>query len=91
MENEKKLPQKWINTPFAFTRLSRNLSLLQQAVLVKVSEQLQPFIKEFFGSDLAKSKKVPKALFSEAVKNSGVTQIYISYAELGVPENNFLP
>lgn len=89
MENEKKLPQKWINTPFAFTRLSKNLSLLQQAVLVKVSEQLQPFIKEFFGSDLAKSRKVPKSLFSEAVKNSGVTQIYISYAELGVPENNF--
>jgi hypothetical protein len=89
MENEKYLPQKWINTPFAFTRLSKNLSLLQQSVLVKVSEQLQPFIKEFFGSDLAKSRKVPKALFSEAVKNSGVTQIYISYAELGVPENNF--
>lgn len=89
MENDKHLPQKWINTPFAFTRLSRNLSLLQQAVLVKVSEQLQPFIKEFFGSDLARSRKVPKSLFSEAVKNSGVTQIYISYAELGVPENNF--
>ena len=89
MEEIKKLPQKWINTPFAFTRLSKNLSLLQQAVLVKVSEQLQPFIKEFFGSDLAKSRKVPKSLFSEAVKNSGVTQIYISYAELGVPENNF--
>lgn len=89
MEETKKLPQKWINTPFAFTRLSKNLSLLQQAVLVKVSEQLQPFIKEFFGSDLAKSHKVPKSLFSEAVKNSGVTQIYISYAELGVPENNF--
>ena len=89
MEETKKLPQKWINTPFAFTRLSKNLSLLQQAVLLKVSEQLQPFIKEFFGSDLAKSRKVPKSLFSEAVKNSGVTQIYISYAELGVPENNF--
>ena len=89
MEEIKKLPQKWINTPFAFTRLSKNLSLLQQAVLVKVSEQLQPFIKEFFGSDLAKSRKVPKSLFSEAVKNSGVTKIYISYAELGVPENNF--
>ena len=89
MKETKNLPQKWINTPFAFTRLSKNLSLLQQAVLVKVSEQLQPFIKEFFGSDLAKSRKVPKSLFSEAVKNSGVTQIYISYAELGVPENNF--
>ena len=46
MEETKKLPQKWINTPFSFTRLSKNLSLLQQAVLVKVSEQLQPFIKE---------------------------------------------
>ena len=89
MENEKNLPQKWINTPFALTRLSKNMSLLQQSVLVKVTEQLQPLIKEFFGSDLAKSHKVPKALFSEAVKNSGVTQIYISYAELGIPENNF--
>lgn len=89
MADKEKLPQKWINTPFAFTRLSKNLSLLQQAVLVKVSEQLQPFIKEFFGSDLARSKKVPKSLFSEAVKNSGVTQIYISYSELGIPENNF--
>lgn len=89
MANEQKLPQKWINTPFAFTRLNRNLSLIQQAVLVKVSEQLQPFIKEFFGSDLSKSRKVPKSLFSEAAKNSGVTQIYISYAELGVSENNY--
>lgn len=89
MADKNKLPQKWINTPFAFTRLSRNLSLLQQAVLIKVSEQLQPFIKEFFGSDLSKSKRVPKPLFSEAVKNAGVTQIYISYAELGVPENNY--
>lgn len=89
MANEQKLPQKWINTPFAFTRLSRNLSLIQQAVLVKVSEQLQPFIKEFFGSDLSKSRKVPKSLFSEAAKNYGVTQIYISYAELGVSENNY--
>ena len=89
MADKEKLPQKWINTPFAFTRLSKNLSLLQQAVLIKVSEQLQPFIKEFFGSDLAKSPRVPKPLFSEAVKNSGVTQIYISYAELGIPENNY--
>ena len=73
MAENSNLPQKWINTPFAFTRLSKNLTLLQQAVLVKVSEQLQPFIQEFFGSDLARSRKIPKSLFSEAAKNSGVT------------------
>ena len=83
------LPQKWINTPFAFTRLSKNLTLLQQAVLIKVSEQLQPFIQEFFGSDLSRSRKIPKSLFSEAAKNSGVTQIYIPFSELGIPENNY--
>ena len=82
MAENSNLPQKWINTPFAFTRLSKNLTLLQQAVLVKVSEQLQPFIQEFFGSDLARSRKIPKSLFSEAAKNSGVTQIYIPFAEL---------
>ena len=89
MAENSNLPQKWINTPFAFTRLSKNLTLLQQAVLVKVSEQLQPFIQEFFGSDLARSRKIPKSLFSEAAKNSGVTQIYIPFAELGIPENNY--
>ena len=94
-ENDKNMaensifPQKWINTPFAFTRLSKNLTLLQQAVLIKVSEQLQPFIQEFFGSDLSRSRKIPKSLFSEAAKNSGVTQIYIPFSELGIPENNY--
>lgn len=89
MEQKNNGPQKWINTPFAFTKFSRNLSLLQQEILVKVSERLQPFVEEFFGSDLCRSHKKPKALFSEAVKNSGITLFDISYAELGVPVNNF--
>ncbi len=88
--SEKELIQSnWINTPFSYTRISKNLSLLQQAVLVKVSEHLQPYVKEFFGSDLCKSRKIPKGLFSEAVKNSGVLQFNISYAELGVSINNY--
>ncbi len=88
--SEKELIQSnWINTPFSYTRISKNLSLLQQAVLVKVSEHLQPYVKEFFGSDLCKSRKVPKGLFSDAVKNSGVLQFNISYAELGVSINNY--
>ncbi len=89
MTNEDKLPQKWINTPFAFTRFSKNLTLLQQRILVKVSERLQPFVEEFFGSELCHSHSKPKELFSQAAKNSGITHFDISYAELGVPPNNY--
>ncbi len=89
MDSKDLIQSKWINTPFSYTRISKNLTLLQQAVLVKVSEHLQPYIKEFFGSDLCKSKKVPRGLFSEAVKNSGILQFSISYAELGVSINNY--
>ncbi len=90
MEDKDKLPQKWINTPFAFTKFSKNLSLLQQEILLKVSERLQPFIEEFFGNEeLYRNHKKPKALFSEAAKNSGIMNFDISYAELGVAINNF--
>lgn len=86
---ENEIQQRWINTPFAYTRLSKNLSLLQQDVLVKVSSHMQKYIKEFFGSDLKNSREVPQALLSEAVKNSGISQFHISYAELGVEVNNY--
>ena len=89
MDSKDLIQSNSINTPFSYTRISKNLTLLQQAVLVKVSEHLQPYIKEFFGSDLCKSKKVPRGLFSEAVKNSGILQFNISYAELGVSINNY--
>ncbi|MBD8978062.1 MAG: hypothetical protein EGQ88_05715 [Prevotellamassilia timonensis] len=89
MESKDIVQSNRINTPFSYTRISKNLTLLQQAVLVKVSEHLQPYMKEFLGSDLCKSKKIPKGLFPEAVKNSGVLQFNISYAELGVSINNY--
>lgn len=88
-DNPQLLPQKWINTPFAFTRFSKNLSLLQQDILIKVSVRLQPYIKQFFGTDLCRSTKRPKSLFLEAVKNSDAMRFVISYADLGVPANNF--
>ena len=89
MESKYIIQSNRINTPFSYTRISINLTLLQQAVLVKVSEHLQPYIKEFFGSDLCKSKKILRGLFSEAAKNSGVLQFNISYAELGASINNY--
>lgn len=86
---ENEIQQRWINTPFAYTRLSKNLSLLQQDVLIKVSAHMQKYIQEFFGSDLKNSREIPQALLSEAVKNSGISQFHISYAELGVEVNNY--
>lgn len=54
MESKDIVQSNRINTPFSYTRISKNLTLLQQAVLVKVSEHLQPCMKEFWGSDLCK-------------------------------------
>lgn len=86
---ENEIQQRWINTPFAYTRLSKNLSLLQQDVLIKVSAHMQKYIQEFYGSELKNSREKPQALLSEAVKNSGISQFHISYAELGVEVNNY--
>lgn len=89
MEEEKHLPQKYISTPFAYTKFSKNLSLLQQSVLTKVSELLQSYVSHFFGSELRKNPKVPRPLFSEAEKHNGMPEFFMSYAELGVDIANY--
>lgn len=89
MEREKHLPQQYISTPFAYTKFSKNLSLLQQTVLTKVSEHLQGYVRHFFGSDLRKDRKVPRPLFSEAEKSNGMPEFIMSYAELGVDIANY--
>ena len=89
MENKSNLPQQYINTPFAYTRFAKNLSLLQQSVLNKVSEHLQSYIQHYFGSDLRKSKDVPRPLFSDAEKHNGMPDFVVTYAELGVSINNY--
>ena len=86
---EKHLPQQYISTPFAYTKFSKNLSLLQQSVLTKVSELLQSYVRHFFGSELRKDPKVPRPLFSEAEKNNGMPEFIMSYAELGVDIANY--
>ena len=89
MEKEKHLPQQYISTPFAYTKFSKNLSLLQQSVLTKVSELLQSYVRHFFGSELRKDPKVPRPLFSEAEKHNGMPEFIMSYAELGVDIANY--
>ncbi len=83
-EQNKKLPHTYISTPFAYTKLSKNLSLLQQSMLNKVSEHLQSYIQYYYGSDLKLSAEKPRPLFSKAEKNRGLPEFMVSYAELGV-------
>lgn len=88
METEK-LPQKYINTPFAYTRLHKNLTLLQQNILIKVSDMLQKYVQEYYGTELKDCKEIPRPMFSKAVKNSGLPELRISYSEMGVTANNY--
>lgn len=87
--DKRSLPQQYINTPFAYTKFAKNLSLLQQSVLNKVSEHLQGYIQHYFGSDLRKSKNIPRPLFTDAEKNNGMPDFVVTYAELGVSINNY--
>lgn len=89
MKEDVLFPQQYINTPFAYTKFAKNLSLLQQSVLNKVSEHLQSYISHYFGSDLKKSKDIPRPLFSAAEKKNGMPEFVMSYAELGVSINNY--
>lgn len=89
MKEDVLFPQQYINTPFAYTKFSKNLSLLQQSVLNKVSEHLQSYISRYFGSDLKNSKDVPRPLFLAAEKKNGMPEFVMSYAELGVSINNY--
>lgn len=88
-ENKKHLPQTYISTPYAYTKLSKNLSLLQQSMLNKVSEHLQNYIQYYFGSGLKDSHEKPRPLFSKAEKNRGLPDFMVSYAELGVDIANY--
>ena len=38
----------WINTPFSFTKLDKQYSLLQQNILLVASSHLQKYVDEYF-------------------------------------------
>lgn len=83
------IPQKWINTPFAYTKFSHDLTLIQQDVLIRVMEHLQRYVQVYYGSKLKDSKEVPRPLFSDADKRKGIQEIVIDFAELGVAPSNY--
>ena len=81
--------ESWVKTPYRYTQLGAGLSLVQQQALLMVSDFLQSYIKEFYNLHLDKSKKRPKALFSEHVLQNGIPPFKIWLADLGVQPNNY--
>ena len=79
----------WIKTPFAYTRLGSELSLIQQNALLMVSDHLQQYIKDFYNLHLDKSKKRSKSLFTEHLLKNGIPPFRIYLAEMGVQPNNY--
>lgn len=81
--------ESWVKTPYRYTQLGAGLSLVQQQALLMVSDFLQSYIKDFYNLHLDKSKKRPKALFSEHVLKNGIPPFKIWLADLGVQPNNY--
>ena len=81
--------ESWIKTPYKYTELGAGLSLIQQQALLMVSGHLQTYIKDFYNLHLDKSKKRPKALFSEHVLKNGIPSFRIWLSDLGVLPSNY--
>ena len=81
--------EKWVKTPYRYTQLGAGLSLIQQQALLMVSHYLQSYIKDFYNLHLDRSKRRPKALFSEHVLKNGIPPMKIYLADLGVLPSNY--
>lgn len=79
------LDSRWINTPFAYTRLGANFSLLQQEILLKVSDELQPYVHGFLDAKGYERKDRPNPLFTETIPT-----IRIPLTELSIGDNHYM-
>ena len=85
--NEKKgdvaAPQ-YINTPFAYTRTQRGLTLLQQQIMMRVSAHLQGYLQKFFkDGGLVMSPERPKPIMS-AADLEALPPVRINLSEMGI-------
>ena len=76
---------RWINTPFAYTRLGANFSLLQQEILLKVSDGLQAYVKQYLDEKRYLNKETPKPLFTD----EPLPKIRIKMSELTIDDNHY--
>lgn len=80
---------RWINTPFAYTEFFGGLSLLQQDIMYKVSDNIQEFLKNYFEEGRDKSHAKPRPLFTEYEKRHSLKPIRVVFADYGVSANHY--
>ena len=76
---------RWINTPFAYTRLGANFSLLQQEIMLKVSDALQDHVKSFLDEKRYQRKDRPNPLFLE----KPIPPVRIKMSELTISDSHY--
>lgn len=89
-DNDKSLIQAaYINTPFAYTRTQKGLTLLQQNVMVRVSAHLQHFFEKHWEiPELRYSKERPKpVMFKEEL--DALPPLRIELSELGISSGTY--
>ena len=76
---------RWINTPFAYTRLGADFSLLQQEIMLKVSDALQEHVRKFYDAKRYQQKEKPKPLFFD----EPIPPVRINLADLTIDDNHY--
>lgn len=85
--NKELAPSNWIKTPYAFTLIGKDFSLLQQEIMWRVSEHLQKCINKYFDEGRDKFKENPKSPFTSADKEE--LAFVIDLSSLGVSSANY--
>lgn len=87
------LDERWINTPYAFSKLGGDLSLLHQDILFRVSSHLQEHIKRFFEDGKHKDKNTSNCLFPDLFlehnRVNNIPDIKIKTSELGISDAHY--
>ena len=89
MDDNKQILKKYINTPFAYARAQKGLTLLQQNIMVKVIEHLQVYIGKYFKNPaLQGSKEDPKPMMTREDRDN-LPPVRIELSELGVSSSSY--
>ena len=89
MEDNKQIIKKYINTPFAYARAQKGLTLLQQNIMVKVVEHLQVYIGKYFKNPaLQSSNEGPKPMMTREDRDN-LPPVRIELSELGVSSSSY--
>lgn len=80
---------RWINTPFVYTTKFAGLNLLQQDVLVRVSDHIQEYVTRYFEENRHLGKEIPRPLFSKTDFEDGMEPVCIQLSDLGVDAGHY--